>query len=134
MVALPLFPVQVWGAGGSLKVTILQSSDSRAFSTVPLTPVPRAGDSTSATPASANTPSKQTLQFFCYLCKASCSSQQVPASQAPARGEGRWAEWRVSLADAQASPRRLSGHKGPVSTIQGSCAFALKTVPDQPRS
>ncbi|XP_043772689.1 cip1-interacting zinc finger protein isoform X2 [Cervus elaphus] len=66
----------VWGAGGSLKVTILQSSDSRAFSTVPLTPAPRAGDSTSATPAVASTPSKQALQFFCYICKASCSSQQ----------------------------------------------------------
>ncbi|OWK10170.1 hypothetical protein Celaphus_00005189 [Cervus elaphus hippelaphus] len=66
----------VWGAGGSLKVTILQSSDSRAFSTLPLTPAPRAGDSTSATPAVASTPSKQALQFFCYICKASCSSQQ----------------------------------------------------------
>uniref|UniRef100_A0A8C2XXU7 C2H2-type domain-containing protein n=1 Tax=Capra hircus TaxID=9925 RepID=A0A8C2XXU7_CAPHI len=69
-------PVQVWGAGGSLKVTILQSSDSRAFSTVPLTPGPRAGDSTSATPMAASTPSKQALQFFCYICKAGCSSQQ----------------------------------------------------------
>ncbi|XP_032163083.1 cip1-interacting zinc finger protein isoform X3 [Mustela erminea] len=66
----------VWGAGGSLKVTILQSSDSRAFSTVPITPVPRAGDSASTAPAAASTPSKQTLQFFCYLCKANCSSQQ----------------------------------------------------------
>ncbi|XP_059266679.1 cip1-interacting zinc finger protein isoform X6 [Mustela nigripes] len=66
----------VWGAGGSLKVTILQSSDSRAFSTIPITPVPRAGDSASTAPAAASTPSKQTLQFFCYLCKANCSSQQ----------------------------------------------------------
>ncbi|XP_044120733.1 cip1-interacting zinc finger protein isoform X2 [Neovison vison] len=66
----------VWGAGGSLKVTILQSSDSRAFSTVPITPVPRAGDSAPTAPATASTPSKQTLQFFCYLCKANCSSQQ----------------------------------------------------------
>ncbi|XP_047555821.1 cip1-interacting zinc finger protein isoform X8 [Lutra lutra] len=66
----------VWGAAGSLKVTILQSSDSRAFSTVPITPVPRAGDSTSTAPASSSTPSKQTLQFFCCLCKANCSSQQ----------------------------------------------------------
>ncbi|XP_030673777.1 cip1-interacting zinc finger protein isoform X10 [Nomascus leucogenys] len=65
-----------WGAGGSLKVTILQSSDSRAFSTVPLTPVPRPSDSTSSTPAATSTPSKQALQFFCYICKASCSSQQ----------------------------------------------------------
>ncbi|EAW87752.1 CDKN1A interacting zinc finger protein 1 [Homo sapiens] len=66
----------VWGAGGSLKVTILQSSDSRAFSTVPLTPVPRPSDSVSSTPAATSTPSKQALQFFCYICKASCSSQQ----------------------------------------------------------
>uniref|UniRef100_A0A2I3S148 CDKN1A interacting zinc finger protein 1 n=1 Tax=Pan troglodytes TaxID=9598 RepID=A0A2I3S148_PANTR len=67
---------QVWGAGGSLKVTILQSSDSRAFSTVPLTPVPRPSDPVSSTPAATSTPSKQALQFFCYICKASCSSQQ----------------------------------------------------------
>ncbi|XP_012313474.2 cip1-interacting zinc finger protein isoform X2 [Aotus nancymaae] len=66
----------VWGAGGSLKVTILQSSDSRAFSTVPLTPVLRPSDSAFSTPAATSTPSKQTLQFFCYICKASCSSQQ----------------------------------------------------------
>ncbi|XP_078184704.1 cip1-interacting zinc finger protein isoform X28 [Callithrix jacchus] len=66
----------VWGAGGSLKVTILQSSDSRAFSTVPLTPLPRPSDSTFSTPAATSTPSKQTLQFFCYICKTSCSSQQ----------------------------------------------------------
>ncbi|XP_054100120.2 cip1-interacting zinc finger protein isoform X33 [Callithrix jacchus] len=67
---------RVWGAGGSLKVTILQSSDSRAFSTVPLTPLPRPSDSTFSTPAATSTPSKQTLQFFCYICKTSCSSQQ----------------------------------------------------------
>ncbi|XP_062938121.1 cip1-interacting zinc finger protein isoform X1 [Cynocephalus volans] len=66
----------VWGAGSSLKVTILQSSDSRAFSTVPLTPGPRPADSTSATTAAASTPSKQALQFFCYICKANCASQQ----------------------------------------------------------
>uniref|UniRef100_A0A2K5F768 CDKN1A interacting zinc finger protein 1 n=1 Tax=Aotus nancymaae TaxID=37293 RepID=A0A2K5F768_AOTNA len=71
-----LLLVQVWGAGGSLKVTILQSSDSRAFSTVPLTPVLRPSDSAFSTPAATSTPSKQTLQFFCYICKASCSSQQ----------------------------------------------------------
>ncbi|XP_059116040.1 cip1-interacting zinc finger protein isoform X5 [Peromyscus eremicus] len=65
----------MWGAGGSLKVTILQSSDSRAFNTTPLTSGPRPGDSTVA-PALASTSSKQTLQFFCYICKASCSSQQ----------------------------------------------------------
>lgn len=89
VVALPLPLLQVWGAGGSLKVTILQSSDSRAFSTVPLTPVPRVGESTSATPATASTPSKQTLQFFCYLCKANCSSQQVlPAGSREGESSG----------------------------------------------
>uniref|UniRef100_A0A8C8Z1W1 CDKN1A interacting zinc finger protein 1 n=1 Tax=Prolemur simus TaxID=1328070 RepID=A0A8C8Z1W1_PROSS len=66
----------VWGAGGSLKVTILQSSDSRAFSTVPLTPGPRPSDSSSTTPVAASAPSKQALQFFCYICKANCTSQQ----------------------------------------------------------
>uniref|UniRef100_A0A8C9PRN8 CDKN1A interacting zinc finger protein 1 n=1 Tax=Spermophilus dauricus TaxID=99837 RepID=A0A8C9PRN8_SPEDA len=65
----------MWGAGGSLKVTILQSSNSRAFSTVSLTPVSRPGDCTSASPA-APAPSRQALQFFCYICKASCTSQQ----------------------------------------------------------
>ncbi|KAM4877492.1 cip1-interacting zinc finger protein isoform 2-T2 [Thomomys bottae] len=66
----------MWSAGSSLKVTILQSSNSRAFSTVSLTSGPRLGDSSSATPAVAGTPSRQALQFFCYICKASCNSQQ----------------------------------------------------------
>ncbi|XP_052038138.1 cip1-interacting zinc finger protein isoform X2 [Apodemus sylvaticus] len=66
----------MWGAGSSLKVTILQSSNSRAFNTTPLTSGPRPGDSTSAAPALASAPSKQSLQFFCYICKASCCSQQ----------------------------------------------------------
>ncbi|XP_045052773.2 cip1-interacting zinc finger protein isoform X3 [Desmodus rotundus] len=68
--------LRVWGAGGSLKVTILQSSDSRAFSTVSVAPGPRSSDSTSATPTAASTPSEQALQFFCYICRASCRSQQ----------------------------------------------------------
>ncbi|EPQ17175.1 Cip1-interacting zinc finger protein [Myotis brandtii] len=69
--------LRVWGAGGSLKVTILQSSDSRAFSTVSLAPGPRSSDSASATPAAATSvPSKQALQFFCYICRAGCCSQQ----------------------------------------------------------
>ncbi|KAF6123648.1 CDKN1A interacting zinc finger protein 1 [Phyllostomus discolor] len=69
--------LRVWGAGGSLKVTILQSSDSRAFSTVSVTPGPRSSDSTSATPAAAaSTPSEQAPQFFCYICRASCCGQQ----------------------------------------------------------
>ncbi|XP_045701972.1 cip1-interacting zinc finger protein isoform X3 [Phyllostomus hastatus] len=69
--------LRVWGAGGSLKVTILQSSDSRAFSTVSVAPGPRSSDSTSATPAAAaSTPSEQAPQFFCYICRASCCGQQ----------------------------------------------------------
>lgn len=68
--------LRVWGAGGSLKVTILQSSDSRAFSTVSLAPGPRSGDSASAPAAAASVPSKQALQFFCYICRAGCCSQQ----------------------------------------------------------
>ncbi|XP_030148942.1 cip1-interacting zinc finger protein isoform X3 [Lynx canadensis] len=99
----------VWGAGGSLKVTILQSSDSRAFSTVPLTPVPRAGDSTSATPASASPPSKQTLQFFCYLCKASCSSQQ---------------EFQDHMAGAQHQQRL-----GEIQHMSQACLLSLLPVP-----
>lgn len=94
MVALLLLPVQVWGTGGSLKVTILQSSDSRAFSTVSLTPGPRSGDSISATSAATSTPSKQTLQFFCYICKTNCSSQQVlptgPWGLGRSRGGAEW--------------------------------------------
>ena len=109
VVALPLPLVQVWGAGGSLKVTILQSSDSRAFSTVPITPVPRAGDPASAAPAAGGTPAKQTLQFFCYLCKANCSSQQVLPAGA---GEG--------------------GSGGQSGGVGGACP-GLATVPEWPR-
>lgn len=87
VVALPLPLVQVWGAGGSLKVTILQSSDSRAFSTVSVAPGPRSGDSPSATSAAAaSVPSEQAPQFFCYICRASCCGQQVLPP-----GPGRWA-------------------------------------------
>ncbi|XP_025769535.1 cip1-interacting zinc finger protein [Puma concolor] len=108
----------VWGAGGSLKVTILQSSDSRAFSTVPLTPVPRAGDSTSATPASASTPSKQTLQFFCYLCKASCSSQQAHPSLC-------WLqEFQDHMAGAQHQQRL-----GEIQHMSQACLLSLLPVP-----
>ncbi|KAL0628207.1 Cip1-interacting zinc finger protein [Plecturocebus cupreus] len=65
---------RVQGAGGSLKVTILQSSDRRAFRTIPLTLVPCPSDSAFSTPEATGTLSKQALQFFCYICKASCSS------------------------------------------------------------
>ncbi|EPY83284.1 cip1-interacting zinc finger protein isoform 4 [Camelus ferus] len=103
------FRAQVWGAGGSLKVTILQSSDSRAFSTVPLTPGPRPGDSTSATPAAASTPSKQALQFFCYICKANCSSQQ---------------EFQDHMSGAQHQQRL-----GEIQHMSQACLLSLLPVP-----
>ncbi|XP_030895844.1 cip1-interacting zinc finger protein isoform X1 [Leptonychotes weddellii] len=99
----------VWGAGGSLKVTILQSSDSRAFSTVPVTPVPRAGDSASAAPAATSTPSKQTLQFFCYLCKANSSSQQ---------------EFQNHMSGAQHQQRL-----GEIQHMSQACLLSLLPVP-----
>ncbi|ELK07235.1 Cip1-interacting zinc finger protein [Pteropus alecto] len=101
--------LRVWGAGGSLKVTILQSSDSRAFSTVPLTPGPRSGDSTSATPAATSTPSKQTLQFFCYICKASCNSQQ---------------EFQDHMSGAQHQQRL-----GEIQHMSQACLLSLLPVP-----
>ncbi|XP_022434334.1 cip1-interacting zinc finger protein isoform X1 [Delphinapterus leucas] len=99
----------VWGAGGSLKVTILQSSDSRAFSTVPLTPGPWSGDSISATPAAASTPSKQALQFFCYICKAGCSSQQ---------------EFQDHMSGAQHQQRL-----GEIQHMSQACLLSLLPVP-----
>ncbi|XP_026960521.1 cip1-interacting zinc finger protein isoform X5 [Sagmatias obliquidens] len=99
----------VWGAGGSLKVTILQSSDSRAFSTVPLTPGPWSGDSTSATPAAASVPSKQALQFFCYICKAGCSSQQ---------------EFQDHMSGAQHQQRL-----GDIQHMSQACLLSLLPVP-----
>ncbi|XP_067599233.1 cip1-interacting zinc finger protein isoform X3 [Pseudorca crassidens] len=99
----------VWGAGGSLKVTILQSSDSRAFSTVPLTPGPWAGDSTSATPVAASVPSKQALQFFCYICKAGCSSQQ---------------EFQDHMSGAQHQQRL-----GDIQHMSQACLLSLLPVP-----
>ncbi|XP_008577317.1 PREDICTED: cip1-interacting zinc finger protein isoform X6 [Galeopterus variegatus] len=99
----------VWGAGSSLKVTILQSSDSRAFSTVPLTPGPRPADSTSATAAAASTPSKQALQFFCYICKANCASQQ---------------EFQDHMAAAQHQQRL-----GEIQHMSQACLLSLLPVP-----
>lgn len=119
-----LLPVQVSGAGGSLKVTILQSSDSRAFSTVSLTPGPRSGDSMSATPADPSTLSKQTLQFFCYICKANCSSQQVlPAGP-----------WRVGRSRGGCPACPPHSHLwGPMSSAPGRHAPAQNIFSDQPQ-
>ncbi|XP_038192661.1 cip1-interacting zinc finger protein isoform X2 [Arvicola amphibius] len=99
----------VWGAGGSLKVTILQSSDSRAFNTTPLTSGLRPGDSTSAAPVLASIPSKQTLQFFCYICKASCNSQQ---------------EFQDHLSEAQHQQRL-----GEMQHSSQSCLLSLLPMP-----
>uniref|UniRef100_A0A8D2D812 CDKN1A interacting zinc finger protein 1 n=1 Tax=Sciurus vulgaris TaxID=55149 RepID=A0A8D2D812_SCIVU len=99
----------MWGAGGSLKVTILQSSNSRAFSTVSLTPVSRPGDPTSATPATPSTPSRQALQFFCYICKASCSSQQ---------------EFQDHLSEAQHQQRL-----GEIQHMSQACLLSLLPMP-----
>nr|XP_012627518.1 cip1-interacting zinc finger protein isoform X4 [Microcebus murinus] len=99
----------VWGAGGSLKVTILQSSDSRAFSTAPLTPGPRPGDSSSTTLAAASAPAKQALQFFCYICKANCASQQ---------------EFQDHMSDAQHQQRL-----GEIQHMSQACLLSLLPVP-----
>ncbi|XP_006834879.1 PREDICTED: cip1-interacting zinc finger protein isoform X3 [Chrysochloris asiatica] len=101
--------LRVWGAGGSLKVTILQSSDSRAFSTAPLTPGPRPSDSTSTTLAAASTPSKHALQFFCYICKANCTSQQ---------------EFQDHMAGAQHQQRL-----GEIQHMSQACLLSLLPVP-----
>ncbi|KAM9062838.1 cip1-interacting zinc finger protein isoform 4-T8 [Sarcophilus harrisii] len=58
-------------SGSSLKVTIQQSSESRAISTTASKPGPRLGDS--GTPASNPEPG---LKFFCYICKVNCFNQQ----------------------------------------------------------
>ncbi|XP_007942473.1 cip1-interacting zinc finger protein [Orycteropus afer afer] len=100
--------LRVWGAGGSLKVTILQSSDSRAFSTVPVTPGPRPSDTTSTTPT-GSTPSKQPLQFFCYICKANCTSQQ---------------EFQDHMAGAQHQQRL-----GEIQHTSQACLLSLLPVP-----
>ncbi|XP_054440293.1 cip1-interacting zinc finger protein [Pteronotus mesoamericanus] len=97
------------GAGGSLKVTILQSSDSRAFSTVSVAPGPRSSDSTSATPAATGTSSKQALQFFCYICRASCCSQQ---------------EFQDHMAGAQHQQRL-----GEIQHTSQACLLSLLPVP-----
>ncbi|XP_074067153.1 cip1-interacting zinc finger protein isoform X2 [Macrotis lagotis] len=58
-------------SGSSLKVTIQQSSESRAISTTAPKPGLRLGDG--STPASNPEPG---LKFFCYICKINCFNQQ----------------------------------------------------------
>lgn len=120
----------MWGAGGSLKVTILQSSDSRAFSTVSLAPGPRSGDSASAPAAAASVPSKQALQFFCYICRAGCCSQQV-LPPCPGQRVGRV----EGCVGCPACPVRgcLRGHRGPREPRAWQPSIAQSTCSEQPR-
>ncbi|XP_043842411.1 cip1-interacting zinc finger protein isoform X2 [Dromiciops gliroides] len=58
-------------SGSSLKVTIQQSSESRAISTTAPKPGPRLADGSA--PTSSPEPG---LKFFCYICKINCFNQQ----------------------------------------------------------
>ncbi|XP_043842422.1 cip1-interacting zinc finger protein isoform X9 [Dromiciops gliroides] len=59
-------------SGSSLKVTIQQSSESRAISTTAPKPGPRLADGSA--PTSSPEPG---LKFFCYICKINCFNQQA---------------------------------------------------------
>ncbi|KAJ7409270.1 cip1-interacting zinc finger protein isoform X1 [Pitangus sulphuratus] len=62
---------EVLSSGGSLKVTIQQSSESRAISTTALKPGHWACEVGTADPNS-----ESVLKFYCYICKTNCCSQQ----------------------------------------------------------
>ncbi|XP_066057144.1 cip1-interacting zinc finger protein isoform X2 [Chamaea fasciata] len=62
---------EVLSSGGSLKVTIQQSSESRAISTTALKPGHWACDVGTADPNP-----ESVLKFYCYICKTNCCSQQ----------------------------------------------------------
>nr|XP_021137055.1 cip1-interacting zinc finger protein isoform X1 [Columba livia] len=62
---------EVLSSGGSLKVTIQQSSESRAISTTALKP----GHWTCEVGAADPGP-ESVLKFYCYICKTNCCSQQ----------------------------------------------------------
>ncbi|KAM9116901.1 cip1-interacting zinc finger protein isoform 2-T2 [Pangshura tecta] len=62
---------EVLSSGGSLKVTIQQSSESRAISTTALKP----GQWTCEL-GTADTSPESVLKFFCYICKTNCCNQQ----------------------------------------------------------
>ncbi|XP_068012188.1 cip1-interacting zinc finger protein isoform X1 [Melanerpes formicivorus] len=62
---------EVLGSGGSLKVTIQQSSESRAISTTALKP----GHWTCEVGTAEPSP-ESVLKFYCYICKTNCCSQQ----------------------------------------------------------
>ncbi|XP_065709793.1 cip1-interacting zinc finger protein [Patagioenas fasciata] len=62
---------EMLSSGGSLKVTIQQSSESRAISTTALKP----GHWTCEVGAADPGP-ESVLKFYCYICKTNCCSQQ----------------------------------------------------------
>ncbi|XP_067398189.1 cip1-interacting zinc finger protein [Emydura macquarii macquarii] len=62
---------EVLSSGGSLKVTIQQSSESRAISTT----APKPGHWTCEL-GTADTGPASVLKFFCYICKTNCCNQQ----------------------------------------------------------
>uniref|UniRef100_A0A7M4FQ36 CDKN1A interacting zinc finger protein 1 n=1 Tax=Crocodylus porosus TaxID=8502 RepID=A0A7M4FQ36_CROPO len=64
-------PEQVLTSGGSLKVTIQQSSESRAISTTALKPGHRTCDL-----GTTDTGPEPVLKFYCYICKTNCCNQQ----------------------------------------------------------
>uniref|UniRef100_A0A8C4TV83 C2H2-type domain-containing protein n=1 Tax=Falco tinnunculus TaxID=100819 RepID=A0A8C4TV83_FALTI len=68
---LDSFFQQVLSSGGSLKVTIQQSSESRAISTTALKP----GHWTCEVGTADPNP-ESVLKFYCYICKTNCCSQQ----------------------------------------------------------
>uniref|UniRef100_A0A8V1ACM3 CDKN1A interacting zinc finger protein 1 n=1 Tax=Gallus gallus TaxID=9031 RepID=A0A8V1ACM3_CHICK len=62
---------EVLSSGGSLKVTIQQSSESRAISTTALKP----GQWTCEM-GTADASPESALKFYCYICKTNCCNQQ----------------------------------------------------------
>uniref|UniRef100_A0A670YY20 Matrin-type domain-containing protein n=1 Tax=Pseudonaja textilis TaxID=8673 RepID=A0A670YY20_PSETE len=67
---LPFAPLcQVLSNAGALKVTIQQSSESRAISTTPAIKPGPSGPPLPAPPGAA-------LNYFCYVCRTNCSNQQ----------------------------------------------------------
>ncbi|KAM8796649.1 cip1-interacting zinc finger protein [Eudromia elegans] len=62
---------EVLSSGGSLKVTIQQSSESRAISTTSLKPGHWTCEVGTADPSP-----ESVLKFYCYICKTDCCSQQ----------------------------------------------------------
>ncbi|XP_015281947.1 PREDICTED: cip1-interacting zinc finger protein [Gekko japonicus] len=62
---------EVVSSAGSLKVTIQQSSESRAISTTALKPAHWTSEM-----GAAETSPESTVKFYCYICKTNCCNQQ----------------------------------------------------------